>query len=117
MSSLHAGNLDKPEETRTFDNGKFEVIKLGDTSVGRSTFEPGWKWSEAVKPIAGTDTCQKRHVGYVVSGRLHVVSDDGDEAEVGPGDAFVVMPGHDAWVVGDEQWIAYEFESAADYAK
>jgi hypothetical protein len=82
-------------------------------------FEPGWKWSECVKPVVGTDSCQVRHVGVVQSGRLVVKHEDGSEAEVGPGQAYVIEPGHDAWVVGDERFVALEFESrsAEEYAR
>jgi hypothetical protein len=72
--------------------------------------EPGWRWSECVKPVAGTESCQARHVGVVVCGRMHVVQDDGSEAEASPGGMYIIDPGHDAWVVGDETFVAYEFE-------
>jgi mannose-6-phosphate isomerase-like protein (cupin superfamily) len=119
MAGAQSRAFDSPDETRTFANGKFDVIRLGDNNVARFTFEPGWKWSESVKPIAGTDLCQKHHIGYVVQGQLRVVTKDGDEVEVGPGDAYEIMPGHDAWVVGNQTWIGLEFESktAAEYAK
>jgi uncharacterized cupin superfamily protein len=117
MAQLHSARIDSPEETRTFDHGKLGIVRLGDVTVGRVDFEPGWRWSTSVKPIVGTDTCQQQHVGYVMSGRLKVAADDGTEAEVGAGDAYVVMPGHDAWVVGDEAFVALEFQSAETYAK
>ena len=117
MGNLHAGNLDKPDETRTFENGRVDLVTLGEATIGRSTFEPGWRWSESVKQIVGTDSCQAHHVGYALSGRLHVVADGGEEHEVGPGEAYVVMPGHDAWVVGDEPFVGLEFQSADTYAK
>ncbi|HEX2295857.1 MAG TPA: cupin domain-containing protein [Actinomycetota bacterium] len=119
MGGIHSGNFDSADETRTPDKTRVDVVKMGETTAARMTFEPGWRWSECIKPVAGTDSCQTRHVGVVVSGRLHVVHDDGTEGEVGPGDAYVVEPGHDAWVVGDEGFVAYEFEAraAAEYAK
>ena len=117
MAKLDSRSLDSPEETRTFDKGKFEVVRLEGTTVGRATFEPGWKWSECVKPIAGTESCQSNHVGYVVSGRIKVVMNDGAEAEAGPGEAYVIPPGHDAWVVGNDQFVGLEFQSAETYAK
>lgn len=117
MGSLHAGNPDSPDETREFPKGKSELVRLGDVTIGRSTMEPGWRWSESVKQIVGTESCQVHHVGYALSGRLHVVSNEGEEAEVGPGEAYVVMPGHDAWVVGDEPFVGLEFQSAEEYAK
>ncbi|MGH2729919.1 MAG: cupin domain-containing protein [Actinomycetota bacterium] len=117
MAKLDSRSLNSPEETRTFDKGRFEVVRLEGVTVGRATFEPGWKWSECVKPIAGTDSCQSNHVGYVVSGRIKVVMDDGTESEAGPGDAYVIPPGHDAWVVGDDRFVGLEFQSAETYAK
>jgi len=110
-------DLGTPEETRTFAHGQVEVVKIGETTVGRYTFEPGWRWSEAVKPIAKTDSCQAHHVGYVLSGRLHVVTDDGAEAEIGAGEAYEIQPGHDGWVVGDETVTMIEFSGAERYAK
>ena len=90
---------------------------MGDASVARFTFEPGWRWSEHVRPAVGTESCQTHHVGAMVSGRLHVVHSDGSEGDAGPGDAYVIAPGHDAWVVGDEPVVALEFASAETYAK
>jgi hypothetical protein len=109
--------MDNPDETRTFDHGQVEVVKIGGATVGRYTFEPGWRWSESVKPIAKTDSCQAHHVGYVLTGRLHVLSDDGGEAEIGPGEAYEIEPGHDGWVVGDEAVTSVEFSGAESYAK
>ena len=116
---LQRRNLDSPDEIRTFDNGKTEVVTLGDFTASRLVLEPGWRWSENVKPIAGTDSCQVLHTGYQVSGRLHVRLDDGTEAECGPGDAYVIPPGHDAWVVGDEPVVSVDMSSvtAERYAK
>lgn len=118
MGSMAKKSFDSPDETRTPDKTRVDVVDLGGVKAARITFEPGWRWSECVKPVAGTDSCQVRHVGLVTAGHLHVVHDDGDEADVGPGDAYRVEPGHDAWVVGDEQFVGYEFESesAATYA-
>ena len=116
--SLEAKSLNSPDETRPFAaKGKAEVVKLGGVTVGRGVFEPGSKWSEHVKPIAGTPSCQASHVGYVVSGRMRIKMDDGTEAEVGPGDAFVAAPGHDAWTLGDEPCVALDFQGMAEYAK
>ncbi len=118
MATLEAKNLGSPDETRPVaDKGKVEIVKIGGVTVGRATFEQGWRWSEHVKPIAGTESCQAAHTGYVISGRMHVRMDDGTEGEVGPGDAFVAAPGHDAWVVGDEPCVALDFSGMADYAK
>ena len=119
MPGVQARSFDSPDETRTPEKTRVEVVKMGNISAGRTRFEPGWKWSECIKPVAGTESCQARHVGLVQSGRLHVTHEDGSEGEVGAGDVFVIEPGHEAWVVGDEPWVAYEFESttAAEYAK
>jgi hypothetical protein len=101
-----------PDETMTFDNGLVEVVKIGASTIRRTTFEPGWRWSENVKPIATTDSCQVHHVGYLLSGRLHVATEDGGEAEIGPGEAYEIQPGHDGWVVGDEAVVTIEFSPA-----
>jgi quercetin dioxygenase-like cupin family protein len=108
--------LDSPDETRTFDRGQVQVVKIAGATIGRYTFEPGWRWSENVKPIAKTDSCQAHHVGYILSGRLHVLTDDGDEIELGPGDAYEIQPGHDGWVVGNEAVTSIEFTGAERYA-
>src|SRR6185437_11736874 len=110
-------NLGSPDETRAFAKGKIEVASLGEVTAGRGTFEPGWKWSECVKPLAGTESCLVRHVGYVVSGRMRVLMDDGTEEEIGPGEAAVIPPGHDAWIVGDDACVFLDFAGAGQYAK
>ena len=117
MAGVSSKSFDTPDETRTPDKTRVEVVRLGGATAARFTFQPTWRWSECVKPVAGTDSCQARHVGAIVSGRLHVVHNDGTEGEVGPGDAYVIEPGHDAWVVGDEAVVAFEFESAETYAR
>jgi hypothetical protein len=119
MAGIEHGSFDSPDETRTPDKTKIEILALGGTKAARVTFQPGWKWSECIKPVAGTDSCQAKHVGTVVSGSLHVVHEDGTEADAGPGAAYVIEPGHDAWVVGDEPFVAFEFDSTtvAEYAK
>lgn len=104
-------SFDEPDETRAPDKTQVDVLHMGDAQVARLTLQPGWRWSECVKPVAGTESCQARHVGLVASGRLHVVQDDGSEAEADAGQAYVIEPGHDAWVVGDEAFVGYEFES------
>ena len=109
--------LSTPDETRNFPNGKLDILNVGDFVFGKATFEPGWKWSESVKPLAGTTSCMVHHQGYVVSGHMHIKMDDGSETEVGPGDAFVIPPGHDAWTVGDEPCVMYDFSGASNYAK
>lgn len=118
MSNVAVKSFDSPDETRAPAKTRVEVVDLGSVKAARMRLEPGWRWSECIKPVAGTDSCQARHVGAVVSGRLTVRHDDGTESEVGPGDAYRIEPGHDAWVAGDEPVVAYEFESttAATYA-
>lgn len=117
MASVASKSFDSPDETRTPPKTRVEVVKLGDVTAARLTFEPGWRWSESVKPTAGTDSCQARHVGAILSGHLHIVHTDGSEGDARAGDAYVVEPGHDAWVVGDEPVVALEFASAETYAK
>jgi quercetin dioxygenase-like cupin family protein len=109
--TIKAKSMDSPDETRTFENGKMDIVNSDEVTAGRVTLEPGWRWSEAVKPIAGTDSCQVQHTGYVVSGRMRVVMDDGSEQEIGPGDVYVIRPGHDAWVVGEENYVGVDFSS------
>jgi|SRR5581483_6331692 len=117
MATLRVKSLDRPDETRrTADRGRIELVTLADVTVGRATFEPGWRWSEHVKPVAGTDLCQATHVGYVLSGRQAVRMEDGTELELGPGDAFVVGSGHDAWVVGDEPCVTLDLAGVAGSA-
>ncbi|HYV16811.1 MAG TPA: cupin domain-containing protein [Conexibacter sp.] len=110
--------FDRPDETRPFaSHGKSELLDLGGHVVGRGEFEPGWRWSNDVKPIAGTDVCQVFHLGYCVSGRMRVHMYDGPASDIGPGDAFMIPPGHDAEVIGDEPCVLLEFGQAAEYAK
>ena len=115
--TFQSRNLDKPDELRKFTNGELRVVTLSGAVVGRAVFQPGWRWSNDVKPVAGTESCQAAHTGYIISGRMHVIMDDGAEGDLGPGDAFVASPGHDAWVVGDEPCVALDWSAAADYAK
>lgn len=113
MAGTTKKSFDAPDETRSPDKTKLEVVALGSTNAARATFQPGWRWSECVKPVAGTDKCEAHHVGTVVSGQMHVVHDDGSEMDIGAGDAYVIEPGHDAWVVGDEPCVAFEFDTGA----
>lgn len=115
--TLEARSLDTPDEKRSFDHGEMHIVNVSGATIGRAVFRPGWKWSNDVKPIAGTDTCQAAHTGYVISGHMHVVMDDGTEGEAGPGDAVVISPGHDAWVVGDEPCVMLDWSGSANYAK
>jgi quercetin dioxygenase-like cupin family protein len=119
MVGLVRMSFDSPEETRPFEGGKgqFELVNIEEGGVGRATFQPGWNWSEHVKPIAQTDSCQAAHMGYFISGRMKVVSDDGEEMEYGPGDFAIIPPGHDASVVGDVPCVFIDWQGFADYAK
>ncbi len=108
--------FDSPDETRRFEKGRFDLVKIGAMSVGRASYEPGWKWPEHVKPMAGTETCEVEHVGLVVSGRAKVVMHGGVEFEIGPGDLFAIPPGHDSWVVGDEPYVSIHLLGAEQYA-
>lgn len=109
-------SLDRAEEKREFPKGWVEVVTIGEVTIGRGTMMPGWKWSESVKPIAHTDSCQAAHTLYVISGRMRVRMDDGNEIEFGPGDAGVIPPGHDAWVVGNEPCVNIDFSGYKHYA-
>ena len=118
MAGITVKRFAKPDETRAFtDKGRAEILKFADGAVGRGVFEPGWKWSIHVKPIAATRSCQAAHSGYCVSGRMHVVMDDGEEAEFGPGDYAVIEPGHDAWTVGREPCVFVDFAGMENYAR
>ena len=111
-------SIDTPDEVREFDKGRIEMITLDDLVFGRTVFEPGWKWSESVKPIAQTESCEFPHRMFVASGSLHIRMDDGTELDVTAGDVVVIDPGHDAWVTGNEPCIMYDFGGDdADYAK
>ena len=117
MAGIDSKSFDQPDETRTPDKTRVEVVRMGGATAARFSFEPGWRWSDCVKPVVGTDSCQARHVGVVQEGRLGVRHDDGTEAELGPGEAYVIEPGHDAWVIGDQPFVSFEFESAEEYAR
>ena len=118
MTGIVSRSFDSADESRPFEDGKgrLDLVTTERGAVGRAVFEPGWKWSKHVKPIAGTDSCQAAHVGYVVSGRMKIVMDDGETAELGPGDFMAVAPGHDAWVLGDEPCVALDWVGFGDYA-
>jgi len=117
MARLQRRSFTDADDVRVVPHGKIDVVELGDHVVGRMTYEPGWRWSVDVKPIAGTHACQFHHVGVTTSGRLRVQMDDGLELEIGPGEVFEIPPGHDAWVVGDEPWVSVDFEAMRGYAR
>jgi class 3 adenylate cyclase len=114
---LQRQRFTEPSDVRTIPRGRIEVVELDDTVVGRMTYEPGWRWSVDVQPIADTETCQYHHLGVTLSGRLRAQMPDGTELEIGPGEVFEIPPGHDAWVVGDEPWVGVDFEAMRTYAK
>ena len=113
MAKKTMKKLEKPDETRSFPKGRAEIFHSEEGTVGRVRFEAGWKWSECVKPIAGTRSCEVSHLGVVQSGRMHVRMDDGQGSEMGPGDLFAIPPGHDAWVVGDEAVVMVEWSGTS----
>ncbi|HEY7438379.1 MAG TPA: cupin domain-containing protein [Acidimicrobiia bacterium] len=113
MVGVAAKSFETPDERRAPDKTKVEVVDLGSVKAARMTLQPGWRWSECIKPLAETESCQVHHVGTVVSGRLKVQHEDGTSVEIGPGDAYVIEPGHDAWVTGSEPFVGYEFDSQA----
>jgi class 3 adenylate cyclase len=114
---LRRKRFDHPDEVRTVEKARIELVELGELAIGRAVFEPGWRWSEHVKPIVGTESCQVHHIGYVVSGHLHIEMTDGASLEVMGGDAFEIPPGHDAWVVGDEPWVSVDWAGRRLFAK
>lgn len=116
MARLQRKSLGNPEQVRRFPHGEVEIVTLDEFVVSHFTFQPGWRWSEAVKPVVQTPSCQLRHLGITLSGRLRVRVDDGAELLISPGDAYEIPPGHDAWVDGDEPWVSYEFASGRSYA-
>jgi hypothetical protein len=117
MKKLEVKSFSNPEETRTFDKGKLELIKVGGALLGRATLQPGWKWSESVKPIAKTKSCEAPHFQYHASGTIRIKMDDGTERDVKAGEVSLVPTGHDAWVVGNEPVVLIDFQGMADYAK
>jgi quercetin dioxygenase-like cupin family protein len=104
--------FDSPDEVRTFEKGYFEIVQLGGMTLGRATYQPGWKWSEHVGPDMGETSCHVEHVGLVISGEIAVTMDDGEKVIMKAGDLFHVPPGHDSWVVGDEPYVSLHFLGA-----
>jgi mannose-6-phosphate isomerase-like protein (cupin superfamily) len=117
MKPTEKKSLNSPDETRTFPRGKMEMATVGGVTFGRATFNPGWKWSEHVRPIAKTKSCESAHTLYMISGHMHIKMDDGTEIEFGPGDVGVIAPGHDGWVVGNEPVVVIDITGFANYAK
>ncbi len=119
MAGISSKSLDSPDEQRDVGRGVLNVVNLEGASAARIKAEHGWRWSEDVRPIVGGDSCQTAHLGYVLSGSIHIAGDDGTEADLRSGDAYTIAPGHDAWVTSDEPFEALEFQSqtAQQYAK
>ena len=117
MQQTEHRSFDKSDEVRRFPHGRAEILNVGGSEVGRMVFEPGWRWSNDVKPTAGTDSCTAPHFQYHVRGTLHIVMGDGTEFEARPGDVTALPQGHDAWVVGDEPVIVVDWWGASNYAR
>jgi Cupin domain len=118
MDEVILKRFDKPDEIREFEKGKFETIKIGELVIGRATYQPGWKWSEHVSPLAGTPFCNVEHFGMVLSGKATAAMDGGEVYELGPGTVFYIPPApHDSWVVGEEPYVSLHFLGADRYTK
>ena len=117
MAKMEVKSFGAPDEVRTFEKGRVELVKVGDVTIGRGIFEPGWKWSTHVKPLANTKSCEAPHFQYQIAGTMKVVMDDGTTRECKAGDVSLLPSGHDAWVVGSEPVVVVDFQGMADYAK
>ena len=117
MDEIILKKFEKPDEERKFEKGKLELVTIGGMTIGRASYEAGWKWSDHVRPISGTELCEVEHVGLALKGRCAVRMRDGQEIVLKAGDLFYVKPGHDSWVVGNEPYVSVHFLGAAKYAK
>ena len=117
MKGYERKDFAKPDEVRTFDKGRLELVNIGSGVVGRLVLEPGWRWSESVKPLVGTEWCEAPHFQYHAAGRLKVITSDGEEFEVGPGEVSSLPSGHDAVVVGEDPAIIVDFYGTTHYAE
>jgi hypothetical protein len=117
MAKAEQKTFETADEVRTFERGRLDLLRIGDSEIGRLTLEPGWRWSDHVKPIAGTDLCEAPHFQYHVAGTLHILMDDGTEIDAGPGDVTALPQGHDAWVVGNEPVVVVDWWGASNYAR
>jgi hypothetical protein len=117
VTKFEVKSHNEPEEVRSPDKTRVEVVRLEGFTIGRYNFEPGWRWSECVKPVVKTDLCQVSHVGYAISGRVTVRTKDGTQRTIAAGESFTIPPGHDAWVEGDEPFVSIEVMGAEEYAK
>jgi quercetin dioxygenase-like cupin family protein len=117
MATAEQKTFQTPDETRAFELGQFDLLRIGDSEIGRLTLQPGWRWSDHVKPIAGTDLCGAPHFQYHLQGTLHILMGDGTEFDARPGDVTALPQGHDAWVVGDQPVVVIDWWGASNYAK
>ncbi len=117
MGDIVIRRFDNPDERRLFEKGFFELVTLGGVTIGRAVYEPGWKWTEHVRPSVGTHSCEVEHVGMTVAGRVAISMDSGEYVEAGPGDLFAVPPGHDSWVVGEEPYESLHLLGSEGYAR
>jgi len=117
MAQAEQRDFAAPDETRTFERGRLDLLRVGGSEIGRLTLEPGWRWSEHVKPLAGTEWCEAPHFQYHVSGTLRIRMSDGTELDAVPGQVTALPQGHDAWVVGDEPVVVVDWWGASNYAK
>ena len=117
MHEVILKRFEQPDEVRTFEKGKFELVRIAGLTIGRATYEPGWKWSIHVGQSSGAKSCMVEHVGIVVSGRATAAMDDGKVIEMKPGDVFYIAPGHDSWVVGNEPYVSLHLMGANEYAQ
>ncbi len=117
MAKMEVRSVNAPDETRKFEKGKLDLVKIGGAMVGRAEFQPGWRWSTSLKQMMKTESCQAPHFQFHVSGILHIVMDDGTEKDCKAGDISFVPAGHDAWVVGNEPVVVVDFQGMVDYAQ
>lgn len=118
MTEVILRRFETPDETREFEKGKFEIVRIGGMTIGRATYAPGWKWSEDVSPLAGTPLCEVEHLGMVLSGSAMAAFEDSNHVEMRAGDIFYIPPtAHDSWVIGDEPYVSLHFLGADHYAK
>ncbi|GCE46239.1 hypothetical protein EI42_06377 [Thermosporothrix hazakensis] len=117
MATIQKKHFSKPDETRTLPKTRIEVLNVGDNTIMKTTFEPGWRWSEHVKPTVGTSSCQIPHLSYTISGHLKLQMEDGTQEEIGPGDIADIPPGHDAWVIGDDPYVGIDFTGGRTYGQ
>jgi hypothetical protein len=116
-TSLEALDFSHAQETREFPKGKLELITLNGVTFGKATFQPSWRWSSHIKPVAGTESCQSAHLGVQLSGTMHIKMDDGTERDIRAGDVVNIPPGHDGWVVGNEPVVFIDITGMENYSK